>query len=320
MESYHDDSRGSDARQCGRCFLMHSGDKFMDELYGPVGNSIDVCSDCLDLDRAFSERFVPALSTTMVREDDDRPPCLGGGSPSEKELLTRGATPSASSVAYSSTNDSGNNNNENTQNHSSPSKQAIGSKRKGSPRPTLPLSPHQASGRKLSLLSDHSHTNTSSYCSSLLSTPVQVASTPVTKPCQGVYGGARPQVLIEVAKSMESNARRLRSIANDSDDPITCPVLFAKSDIGTDPKLLPNHNGTAVLRADNPMDGYVIRADSCTGFCSSSRSIRCSECDSYINLTRNIRHRPNKSSSDGSVSKKTNIRYIASDRNFMVLY
>ena len=133
----------------------------------------------------------------------------------------------------------------------------------------MPLSPHKASGRKLSLLNDHSHTNTSSYCSSLLSSPIQVASTPVTKPCQGVYCGARPQVLNEVAKSMENNAQRLRSIANESDNPITCPILFAKSDIGTDQNLLPYHNGTAVLRADDITDGYVIRADSCTGFCSA---------------------------------------------------
>jgi hypothetical protein len=49
MESYHDDSRGSDARQCGRCFLlMQPGDKFMDEQYGPVGNSVNVCSDFLN--------------------------------------------------------------------------------------------------------------------------------------------------------------------------------------------------------------------------------------------------------------------------------
>jgi len=78
MESYHDDSRGSDTRQCGRCFLMQPGDKFMDERYGPVGNCVNVCSDCLD--RAFSELFAPTLGiysavetdtdATMVREDD----------------------------------------------------------------------------------------------------------------------------------------------------------------------------------------------------------------------------------------------------------
>ena len=33
MESYYDDSRGSDTRQCGRCFLMQPGDKFMDEWW-----------------------------------------------------------------------------------------------------------------------------------------------------------------------------------------------------------------------------------------------------------------------------------------------
>ena len=34
MESYHDDYfRGSDTRQCGRCFLMQPGDKFMDEWW-----------------------------------------------------------------------------------------------------------------------------------------------------------------------------------------------------------------------------------------------------------------------------------------------
>jgi len=300
MESYHDDSRGSDTRQCGRCFLMQPGDKFMDERYGPVGNCVDVCFDCLE--GAFSERFAPTLGiysavetdtdATMVRVDDDRPPCLGGGGGAfEKELLTRGAIPSASSVAYAWS-DYGNNNDENTQNHSSPSKQAIGSKRKGSPRSPLPLSPHKASGRKLSLLNDHSRTDTSSYFSSLLSTPIQVASAPVAKPCQGVYGGAMPQVLIEVAKSMESNAQRLRSIVNESEVPITCPILFAKSDIGTYRNLLPNHNGTAVLRADDPMDGYVIRANGCTGFCSSIHSSRCSDCDSYKYLRRNIRHRP----------------------------
>jgi len=81
---------------------MQPGDKFMDERYGPVGNCVNVCFDCLD--GAFSERFAPTLGiysaveadtdATMVREDDDQPTCLdGGGGASEKELLTRGAIP-----------------------------------------------------------------------------------------------------------------------------------------------------------------------------------------------------------------------------------
>jgi hypothetical protein len=169
----------------------------------------------------------------MVQEDDDRPPCLiGGGGASEKELLTRGATPSASSVSYSSTNDSGNNNDGNTQNQSSPSRQAIGSKMKGSPRSTLPLSPHKASGRKLSLLNDHSHTNTSSYCSSLLSTPIQVAS---QHPSQ-----SRVKVCT-VAPDLKFSSRlpnRWRATLRGS------KVLQMKVQ---NRNLLPYHNGTAVL-------------------------------------------------------------------------
>ena len=153
MESYYNDSRGSDTRQCGRCLLMQPGDKFIDDQYGPVGDSVNVCFDCLD--GAFSKRFAPTLDiysavetdtdVTMVQEDYDRPTCLGGDGASfafanssidEKEIHARGA----SSVAYALTNDSGNNNDENNLNYSSPSKQAVGSKRKASPMSTLPLS------------------------------------------------------------------------------------------------------------------------------------------------------------------------------------
>jgi hypothetical protein len=149
---------------------MQSRDKFMDEQYGPVDNDVNVCSDCLD--GAFSESFAPTLGVysavetdtdaTMVQEDDDEPTCLGGGGASfafvnsnndEKEIHTRGAL--ASSVAYASTNDSGNNNDENNLNYSSPSKQAVGSKRKATPRLPLPLSPRKASYHKMSLLPDH---------------------------------------------------------------------------------------------------------------------------------------------------------------------
>jgi hypothetical protein len=125
--------------------------------------------DCLD--------GVETDTDVMIRDDDNRPPCLGGSGVSvTKKLHTCGVVNSALAAW---TNDFGNTNNENYLNYSSPSKQAIGSKRKGLARSPLLLSLHKASC-KLSLLNDRSHTNTSLTRSSLLSTPNQVASTPVT--------------------------------------------------------------------------------------------------------------------------------------------
>lgn len=133
------------------------------------------------------------------------------------------------------------------------------------------------------------------------------------KKCQGVYSGNSPGVLLNVAKSMDKNAQRLRDIAREH---TTTSLSFSTSDIGTSPHLLSMYNGTAVFRADDPTDGYVIRAERCTGVCSSTRSSRCSECASRINLTRHIRYRSSKSLSDESeVGKKTNIKCIVSDRN-----
>ena len=228
--------RGSDTRQCKRCLLLQPQDQFMGKQCGPVGNYVNICSDCVD--RAFSEHFAPTTfgmysaveidtDATMIQEDKDRPPCLGGGGASvanniEKELHPCGAIHSALASSVASMNDYGHNDDENIQNYSSPSKRAIGSNRKGSPGSPLPLSPHKTSGHNLSLSNDHSHTkSTSSYCSLLLSSPTRAATTPAKKQCQGVYSGSKREVLIEVAKSMESNTQRLQSIATESEDPIT---------------------------------------------------------------------------------------------------
>lgn len=133
------------------------------------------------------------------------------------------------------------------------------------------------------------------------------------KKCQGVYSGNSPGVLLNVAKAMDNNAQRLRDIAREH---TTISLSFSTSDIGTSPHLLSMYNGTAVFRADDPADGYVIRAERCTGVCFSTRSSRCSECASHMHLTRNIRHQSSKSLSDESaVGKKTNIKCIVSDRN-----
>jgi hypothetical protein len=70
-----------------------------------------------------------------------------------------------------------------------------------------------------------------------------------------MYSGSNCEVLNEVAKMMENNAQRLQSIA-ESEDPITC---FATSDIGTDPNLLPNQNGTFV----SPWLSFVPRIAQC---------------------------------------------------------
>ena len=231
----------------------------MDEQYGPLGNNVNVCSNCVC--RAFSERFASgvysaagaATEATIIHEDDYRPPFPVGGSVSDsfadnnsgKDLHTRGVhLASASSVA--SMNDYGHHGDENIQNHSSPIKQqSIGSKRKGSPASSSPLSPHNTScgltssprtpqrpsgGLKPSLLTSPPHTSSASLsCALALSSPTRADTRPTKKQCQGVYSGSSRKVLHEVAKMMENNAQRLRSIA-ESEDPITC---FAKSDIGT---------------------------------------------------------------------------------------
>lgn len=133
------------------------------------------------------------------------------------------------------------------------------------------------------------------------------------KKCQGVYSGNSPGVLLNVAKSMDNNAQRLRDIAREH---TTTSLSFSTSDIGTSPHLLSMYNGTAVFRSDDPTDGYVIRAERCTGVCFSIRSSRCRECASHTNLTRNIRYQSSKSTSDESaVGKTTNIKCIVSDRN-----
>jgi hypothetical protein len=191
MTSYHDVSRGSDTRQCKRCLRMHPQDQFMDEQYGPLGNNDNVCSDCVC--RAFSEHFASgvystagaATEGTTIQEDDYRPPFPVGGGVSDsfadnnsgKDLHTRGGVHLALASSVASMNDYGHHDDENIQNHSSPIKQSIGSKRKGSPVSSSPLSPHKTSGGlsssprtphrtsgglKPSLLTSPYHTNSAS--------------------------------------------------------------------------------------------------------------------------------------------------------------
>jgi hypothetical protein len=126
-----------------------------------------------------------------------------------------------------------------------------------------PLTPHRTSGSlKPSLLTLTSpyHTNSASLSCALalsFSSPTRADTTPAKtkKQCQGMYSGSNCEVLNEVAKMMENNAQRLQSIA-ESEDPITC---FATSDIGTDPNLLPNQNGTFV----SPWLSFVPRIAQC---------------------------------------------------------
>ena len=201
-----------------------------------MGNDVNVCSNCVG--QAFSEHFASgvylvtgaATEAMIIQEDDYRPPFPVGDGVSDsfadnnsgKDPYTCGVVHLALASSVASMNDYGHNDDENIQNYSSPSKRAIGSNRKGSPGSPLPLSPHKTSGHNLSLSNDHSHTkSTSSYCSLLLSSPTRAATTPAKKQWQGVYSGSKREVLIEVAKSMESNTQRLQSIATESEDPIT---------------------------------------------------------------------------------------------------
>jgi hypothetical protein len=147
----------------------------------------------------------------------------------------------------------------------------------------------------------------------IASVSAPTSSSSSRKKCQGVCSGNSPGVLLIVAKSMENNAQRLRDIAREQP---TTSLSFSTSDIGTSPHLLPMYNGTVIFRADDPSDGYVIRAERCTGVCSSNASSRCSECASHMNLTRSIRKQTSKLLNDeSSVGKTTTIKCIVSDRN-----
>jgi hypothetical protein len=61
----------------------------MDKQYGPLGNNVNVCSNCVC--RAFSEHFASgvysaagaATEATIIQEDDYRPPFPVGGSVSD---------------------------------------------------------------------------------------------------------------------------------------------------------------------------------------------------------------------------------------------
>jgi hypothetical protein len=123
---------------------MHPQDQFMDEQYGPLGNDVNVCSNCVC--RAFLEHFASgvysaagaATEATIIQEYDYRPPFPVGGGVSDsfvdnnsgKDLHTRGVVHLALASSLASMNDYGHHGDENIPNHSSPIKQSIGSKRK----------------------------------------------------------------------------------------------------------------------------------------------------------------------------------------------
>jgi hypothetical protein len=83
---------------------------------------------------------------------------------------------------------------------------------------------------------------------------------------------------------MEYTANQLRQWAREPDLGVKS---FAKSILSTSRSICVSYQGVLLDRTSNPREGFVFRAESCSGNCSNRNC--CSHCASKINMSRKVR-------------------------------
>jgi hypothetical protein len=111
--------------------------------------------------------------------------------------------------------------------------------------------------------------------------------TPLAPPseCLGIYRvGFFGPALTFAAKSMEHTANQLRQWAKEPDLGVKS---FADSILSKSRSICIPYQGVLLDRTSNPGEGFVFRAESCSGNCSNGK--RCSHCASKINVGNKVR-------------------------------
>ena len=101
--------------------------------------------------------------------------------------------------------------------------------------------------------------------------------------CRGVSEGFFGPALIFAAKSMEHTANQLRQWAMEPDLGVKS---FAKSMLSTSRSICMPYHVLLLDRARNLREGFVFRAESCSGNCSDGK--RCSHCASKIYVSNKV--------------------------------
>ena len=108
--------------------------------------------------------------------------------------------------------------------------------------------------------------------------------------CSGVYEGSFGPAFTFAAKSLQYTADQLRRWAREPDFGLKS---FAGSILSASRSLCLPYQGVILDRAHNPCDGFVFRAVSCTGSCSTTEKRKhCEHCASKINVARKVRIDP----------------------------
>jgi hypothetical protein len=103
--------------------------------------------------------------------------------------------------------------------------------------------------------------------------------------CKGIYRvGFFGPALTFAAKSMEHTANQLRQWAKEPDLGVKS---FANSILSTSRSICIPYQGVLLDRTSNPREGFVFRAESCSGNCSNQK--QCSHYASKINVGNKVR-------------------------------
>ena len=102
--------------------------------------------------------------------------------------------------------------------------------------------------------------------------------------CMGIYRvGFFGPALTFAAKSMEHTANQLRQWAKEPDLGVKS---FADSILSKSRSICIPYQGVLLDRTSNPGEGFVFRAESCSGNCSNGK--RCSHCASKTNVRNKV--------------------------------
>ena len=132
--------------------------------------------------------------------------------------------------------------------------------------------------------------------------------------CRGVYNGFFGQALIFAAKTLQYTAKQLMEWASEPDFGMSS---FRASGLAQSSTFCLPHFGMIMDRAPDPMDGYVFRAETCSGICTAGGSKKhCDVCKSSkgINLATEIKRLPLRPNNKRA-GERSSIHNIANNPN-----
>ena len=137
----------------------------------------------------------------------------------------------------------------------------------------------------------------------------QITASPLSE-CRGISSGFFGQALTFAARSMQHTVNQLQQWAKEPDLGVKS---FATSILSTSRSICLPYQGMVLDRMSNSREGFVFRAESCSGICSGQRfnsGLRCSFCDSQKKWGSEKIRQPIKPST-GCVGKRATIQKIS---------